>query len=1111
MSRSSPAPPPPRRPRRERSSASPRRTKPDEDLTELVARLRAGGWELSSEEIAEAVWLARWASPGRPAQEEREQDSTGPRYPGIRTPHAEPAMPPPADPQGPAETPSVGPERTTPVSLYAPRRHGGATRGGFPVRAPAAGALSGLLQLQHALRPLHRYHPPLPPSAGALDEAATADLSARSATVRPVFGTEARRYSEIQLLMDASATASVWQPILERLRQTFEQLGAFRDVQVRYLHRAKDGSPLIGTGPADGTTRLRPADEYRDTTGRRLTLVVSDCVGPLWQDGRAQRLLHHWSGSSPLAVIQPLPPRLWPRTALPAEAGTLVRERGAGGRIGFQTDEYGPRPAAEAVPVPVLLPSPEALGNWARLLGGGERAVPGAAAWVLPRHPAMPPPRTVPGTVPPRALLREFRNTASPGALELAVHLAVVPLLLPVIHLVQEAMLPDTGPMELAEVLLSGLLERLPDRDDPPGAGPRYAFAPGVRELLLQSLDQGAAVLILKHLSGYVTQRFGKGTRNFAAVAVAQLTGRAERTPGVREPGSGDGGRGGGEEYEEGDEGGDELFAEIPAEVVRFYLPEQSAADQVGEAERLLRQWHAQGDAQLLHQARSVAEAARASEGDSERARFALAQVLHALAGTAAVRRTPKGAESLLRDAAVLLTGEAPATVLERAAVEHDLWQVQGGTDRLLRAERLLRSLEGRLDVGSGHAEGDGNGDESEGGGPREREGAGGTGDADSRDAGGHADGGDGGADRGYGGSGDAGYPGDTGGVTLPEDAETTRKLRLGRVLLALAHAAPEHRPRAAPEAVSELREASDMLADRASRGHTSSGATTTMTNRRTVGHPAGAAAQRCTALLDLAAALRLTGATAQERLDVLQEAAEAAGERPALRLRCSRERARTLRESGEREGAAEAYADAVRLTAPDGAQRGELLTEWGEMLLTDVADLPRAESILREALTRAPSGPVVAKAAALLGRLLLLRYERERFRPDLYEGCHLLEQAARQDEDPGRRAQAWLSLGRARALFPPDTPQSQQAGAELTRALEMEEQRREEREGGSVTAARALHARGDFHRSQGRTAEALADYRAAAAEWQVLANYLADVPWAEVRETRARVAELAG
>ncbi|NSC23875.1 tetratricopeptide repeat protein, partial [Streptomyces albus subsp. chlorinus] len=265
---------------------------------------------------------------------------------------------------------------------------------------------------------------------------------------------------------------------------------------------------------------------------------------------------------------------------------------------------------------------------------------------------------------------------------------------------------------------------------------------------------------------------------------------------------------------------------------------------------------------------------------------------------------------------------------------------------------------------------------------------------------------------------------------------------------------------------------------------------------------------QRSAALLDLASALRLSGAPPRERLATLEEARAAAGERTGLRLRCARERARVLRELRDWPAAAEAYAEAERLTTRDSAQRGELLTEWGEMLLTDAEDLSRAEGILREALTRAPSAsPVVARAALLLGRALLLRYDREGFRPDLYEGCHLLEQAARTAADAESRAQAWLLLGRARALFPAGSPQSQQAGAELTSALE---EAAGVHEHGSVTVARVLHARGDFHRAQGRREDALADYRAAEAEWQLLAGHLREVPWDEVRATRDKVAELA-
>ncbi|OEV23998.1 hypothetical protein AN220_21540 [Streptomyces nanshensis] len=214
-------------------------------------------------------------------------------------------------------------------------------------------------------------------------------------------------------------------------------------------------------------------------------------------------------------------------------------------------------------------------------------------------------------------------------------------------------------------------------------------------------------------------------------------------------------------------------------------------------------------------------------------------------------------------------------------------------------------------------------------------------------------------------------------------------------------------------------------------------------------------------------------------------------------------------RETGDLEAANAAYAEAEQLSDRDSAQRGDLLVEWGEMLFTEIGALARAEGPLREALTRAPSGsPTVARAGLLLGRLLLLRYERESFLPDLYEGCHLLEQAARQSPEAGSRAQAWLRLAAARAHFPAGAPEAQQAAGEYGRALE---ELSGTRTGGSLTAARALHGRAEFHRAQGRTAEALADYRAAEAEWQLLAGHLADIPWAEVRATRERMAELPG
>ncbi|WP_405794823.1 SAV_2336 N-terminal domain-related protein [Streptomyces sp. NBC_01506] len=641
-------------------------------LVELVGRLRAAGLDVSARELADAVWLARLTAP-RPRT-------------GDRPEHHEPPTARPAGPQAPLRPPADEPgsrppdpaprsaEQTAPVSLYAPSGADAVPTRSFPIRAPATGALSGLLGLQRALRPLRGYRPPVPPLLGPeLDEEATAERSAADGFLRPVRRPAAHREAEIQLLMDASPTASVWQLTLERLRQACERLGAFRDVQVHYLHQGPDGTAMAGTGPDPHQTRLRPADQHRDVTGRRLTLVISDCVGPLWQSGGAQRLLHRWAESSQIAVVQPLPPRLWDRTALPADPGLLVHEPGVGRGMRFVPDETHGRaaPPAGALPVPVLLPTDRVLGGWAQLLGGtGTRTMRGAAGWVLPRHPAQPESGPYGGARTPQARLRDFRSGASPGALELAVHLAAVPLYLPVMQLVQEALLPDTGPMQLAEVLLGGLLERLPDTADVPG--PRYDFAPGVRELLLEMLDQGAAELVLKYLSEYVTRRFGKGMRNFPALAVARLQGLETGEPVVPEDPDG------------GPQADEELFAQVPARVVRWYRPVRPVPGRLDEVERLLGLWRDRRDRQMLFDAQALAEAALAAD-DEGRSRYLLGRVLFARANTAEARRDPEEAHALLTRAERLLTGHEPATAVARADVRHELWR-QSGDVRWLRA-----------------------------------------------------------------------------------------------------------------------------------------------------------------------------------------------------------------------------------------------------------------------------------------------------------------------------------------------------------------------------------------------------------------------------------------
>ncbi|TDB87156.1 FtsK/SpoIIIE domain-containing protein, partial [Actinomadura sp. 7K534] len=130
-----------------------------------------------------------------------------------------------------------------------------------------------------------------------------------------------------------------------------------------------------------------------------------------------------------------------------------------------------------------------------------------------------------PGTAPPareRELpvaerVRRFLATASPAAAELAAHVAVSVPSLPVMRLIQHRILGRSGPGQLAEVLLSGLLR--------PVGGVRYEFVPGAREALLDTLPRPEAQHtrhVLEAVSAEIERRAGTSAETFRALLPAE-------------------------------------------------------------------------------------------------------------------------------------------------------------------------------------------------------------------------------------------------------------------------------------------------------------------------------------------------------------------------------------------------------------------------------------------------------------------------------------------------------------------------------------------------------------------------------------------------------------
>lgn len=1096
-------------------------------LAELVARLRAVGLDPDVSQLCDALWLARWT---RPAVEPSDR----------REPSAAPADRPASRPAGGGDAgPDAGTDRERPapperrpqdlggdgrVSLYpvpqdgVPRARGAGRATALPVGVPAAPALPAPLELQRALRRLQRYRSPAPPLRTELDETATAERSAQAGgLIMPVHRAVTRGDARLQMVLDASSSMRVWDRLFAELRQVFSQLGAFSDIRVSHLHEGPDGGPAVSRSADAYAAPLHSTDRLSDPTGRRIVLLVSDCAGPLWHSGQAHRLLHHLSRQGPVAVLQPLPQRLWNRTRLPVAFGELSRGETLGGAAALRVHTAAGVPAEArrgALPVPVLPPEPVALGAWARLLSGaGAGPVPGAVGWVRADQPPAPAGRADRRRTPFERVSR-FSSSASPAAGRLAVHLAAAPLCLPVMQLVQRTMLPDSGPSELAEVLVGGLLTRASEEYADDGAQ-WYGIEPDIRDALLSRLGRDEAMLVLKHCSEYIEQRFGKGGPNFPALALAQLGDGGDGrpyAPATRLPDHADNGGNGDEAPVP------QPFAEVAARVLRRFmpLPEQfeTPGGAAGPGRPEDRPTH-----RAVRRARTLIE-----RFDAEGMIQDVIDAVQLLRGATQHER-PGGAD--------------PELWAEYAHCTLRLWEVQGGDDLLQEAEAAAeraaahpRRLHERAVLARVlHAAATDR---------RRRGDPAGALDLLRR------------ADREY--AVACAAPDLDGNEALALTLERVRALvaqwRLGGdsallqgavgMLEAFADVWPDRRQRP-PELPLEhgrlLLRLSGATADPLqARLYAEQGAQSLRNALDTGGEPdtAESARARVRVLLDLVDALLRAGGPlddAQARVDEALGLVREQGQRAALLTRAGRIAVARHTESGdpaELDTAADRFAQAAQRMSRDAPAHADVLAEWGEALLRLAAmqsgspardALSRAIRVLRDCRMETPAGSrQVAHRLLLLGRALMLRYRARGDRVDLREAEHLFGLAAADAEDPLLAARCHLELGQVqfeayRSLRRPARldlavdafRDAVEAAREAETVAETDRRRHEAVQAG----AQAHHWRGMSYEAAARPRAAREAYRAARAEWSRLpeGSLVADGPTAT--ETAERLAAL--
>jgi hypothetical protein len=244
-------------------------------IERFAALLRKAGLDPTAWEVADALWLAT----KMPAASE------------PRAPEVEEAKPPvPEDP--PAGRREAEPEESRARTGRPQKRERGAGMfleggagggsGGVPFRSPGATALPGALALGRALRPLKRRVASR--VEVEVDEEATAERIAQGLRPALALRPASARWLDLAVVVDDAGSMAIWRRTVVELRALFERLGAFRTITVHRLATEEGGEVQLFTGAPGGARRLTKPHELVDPLGRRLIVVVSDCVAPAWDE-----------------------------------------------------------------------------------------------------------------------------------------------------------------------------------------------------------------------------------------------------------------------------------------------------------------------------------------------------------------------------------------------------------------------------------------------------------------------------------------------------------------------------------------------------------------------------------------------------------------------------------------------------------------------------------------------------------------------------------------------------------------------------------------------------------------------------------------------------------
>jgi hypothetical protein len=485
-------------------------------LSQLLSYISTNHKELSDIEIADALWLVMAQAQTNQAQSQgvsltESETSLSSSQLSNSPPSVEEnnisQFPDPTSYTGLSRSRSA--QKTKRVPIHTPSQQEAKTvnhhLAGSSIQLPTVSGLPRKTDIARAFKQIRQFISSQ--HHFQLDISATVERGAEERLFAPVIRAMKERRFSLHLVIDQGGSGLVWQESIKELYRLLAHLGVLRDIRRWYCDSDSPNDTLLLFQNAI-KQQVFPAHKLQREENRHIILLVSDCAGQAWFDGRMLATLEHWSKHSSTAILQLMPPQLWKRTVLGQEVEVYARLKNSlqpSQLTASLVDEWEDELPQQGLIVPIITLEPDHIKNWLSVLTS--KSSNGAPAYIFDLSQKRHNHSQEPQELDAQSRVKRFMSLSSPTSQRLALLAAAAPVTLPILNLLRVVFLKNGSQRHLAEVLLGGLLYRESTKKDDPSENVIYEFYEGVREYLLDLAPLDQTRNVIQHISHYLEER----------------------------------------------------------------------------------------------------------------------------------------------------------------------------------------------------------------------------------------------------------------------------------------------------------------------------------------------------------------------------------------------------------------------------------------------------------------------------------------------------------------------------------------------------------------------------------------------------------------------------